>query len=133
MKKKNEVAHYESIVSWEGGEPVVKYRQMLTKDVIADMPVAALSLPYQRTEEEVALGTGKEFEGKTNAEVMNIRLVRRAAEGNMEAYKLITERVLGKPKQEVQSTNLSISYSEFLENITEKENDNIIDAQVEQL
>lgn len=129
----DEITNYESVITWESGEPVVKYRQMLTKNVIANMPIVAMSMPYKRTQEEIEEDIDPEFEGKTNIEVMNIRLARKAAEGNLEAYRLLTERVLGRPKQEVQSTNLSMSYSEFLEKVTEEENENIIDAQVKEL
>ncbi len=129
----DEITNYESVITWESGEPVVKYRQMLTKNVIADMPIVAMSMPYKRTQEEIDNDIDPEFEGKTNVEVMNIRLARKAAKGDLDAYRLLTERVLGRPKQEVQSTNLSMSYSEFLEKVTEEENENIIDAQVKEL
>ncbi len=119
----NEIAHYEGVVNWSSGLPVVEYSRMLTKDVITQLPIAALSMPYQRTEEEIFLGEDIEFEGLTNAEVMDIRMARRAARGDNESYKIIKDRVLGKPKQEVVKTELTMSYSEYLDKITQDDGD----------
>lgn len=126
--KMNEIAHYNSFVDWSDGVPVVVYKQMLTKDIIVDLPLAAVSMPYERTEEEVFLGIDEDLEGKTIAEVMDIRLARNAARGDKESYKILKDRILGKPKQEIQSTKLTMSYTEYLEKITEEEGEEIIDV-----
>ncbi len=122
----NEITHYESVVNWASGNPVVEYSRMLTKDTITQLPIAALSMPYKRTEEEIFLGEDLEFEGLTNAEVMDIRMARAAARGDKESYKIIKDRVLGKPKQEVVKTELTMSYSEYLDKIISEDGDEII-------
>ena len=113
-----------SHVSWKDGMPTVVYKEMLTKDVVAELPIAAMSMPYERTEEEIFLNKDPDFEGKSNAEVMNIRLARRAAAGDTEAIKMINDRVLGKPKQQIESTKLTMTYADYLEQITQEENAN---------
>lgn len=125
----NAVINYESVITWEHGEPVVIYKEMLTKEVIADLPVAVLSLPYQRTDKEITLGEDVEFEGKSNAEVMHIRLARRAAAGSMEAIKMLQDRILGKPKQSIESHSVSETYTQFLERKAKEENE-LIEAKI---
>jgi hypothetical protein len=106
---------YESFVVWENGVPRVELRQMLEKENLMDLPLAALSLPYLRTPKEVFLERDAEFEGLTNAEVMNIRLARKAARGDTWATKDIQDRVLGKPKQQIEKHTISETYDQFLE------------------
>ncbi len=118
---KNEIMNYESFVDWTDGTPTVVYRQMITPEVLSDLPLAALSLPYKRSEEDIFLGNEEEFEGRTNAEVMNIRLARRAAAGEMEATKLIQDRILGRPKQQIESRSVTQTYTQYLEMLAEEE------------
>ena len=94
---------------------------MVTKEVLEDLPVAALSLPYKRTDEEIFLCKDEDLEGLTNAEVMNIRLARRAARGEMDAIKTITDRVLGKAKQQIESKSITQTYTQYLEMVAEEE------------
>ncbi len=115
------MVNYESFISWEGDKPVVKYKKMLSKNNIADLPVASLSMPYKRTDEEIILNIDPEFGGKTNAEVMNIRLARKAADGNMEAIKTLQDRILGKPMQQITSLKITETYTEYLERATKAE------------
>jgi hypothetical protein len=119
----NEIVHYESSVDWTTGSPVVKYKAMLTKEVLAELPLVAISMPYKRTEGEILLGEGLEFEGKTNAEVMNIRMARSAARGDREAIKMLQDRILGKPKQQIETHKISENYHEFVERVTKEENE----------
>lgn len=129
---KNEIINYESIIKWENGEPIVVYREMLTKEVLADLPLAALSLPYKRTDEEILLGLDPGFEGKSNAEVMNIRLTRLAAQGHLDSIKMLQDRILGRPKQSIETKSITMSYAEYLEKKAEEANETI-EAEVNQL
>ena len=117
----NEVMNCESVIVWEDGIPCVKLVEMLEKDNITDLPIAALSLPYVRSDKDIFLERDLEFEGKSNAEVMNIRLARKAANGNIQAIKTITERVLGKPKQQIEKHTVSETYLEWMERKSEEE------------
>ncbi len=127
------IKNYDSFVVWKDGEPEVKFREMLTKNVAAELPLAAVSSPYKRTEKEIFLGIDSEFEGKSNIEVMNIRLARKAAAGDMDAIKLLNDRILGKPKQQIESTRVSMTYQDYLDQITEEENAGIVEADVNDL
>jgi len=125
----NEIVHYSSFINWSKGYPEVVYKEMLTREAIADIPLAVVSMPFERTEEEIFLGIDEDLEGKTIAEVMDIRLARSAARGDKEAYKMLKDRILGKPKQEIQSTKLTMSYTEYLERVAEEEN--VMDISIE--
>ncbi|MCP4990969.1 MAG: hypothetical protein GY928_34460 [Colwellia sp.] len=85
-------------------------------------------MPYKRTEQERFLGIDPEFEGKSNAEVMNIRLARRAAGGCMDATKTILDRILGRPKQQIESLNISETYTQYLDRIAAEEEEEIKDV-----
>ena len=50
----------------------------------------------------------------TNAEVMIVKLARSAAGGDQEATSMLLDRVLGRPKQSVESKNLSMTYADVL-------------------
>jgi len=113
--------NYDTFVDWSEGIPKVVSRRMVTKEVLEDLPVAALSLPYKRTDEEIFLCKDEDLEGLTNAEVMNIRLARRAARGEMDAIKTITDRVLGKAKQQIESKSITQTYTQYLEMVAEEE------------
>ncbi|MBT5303851.1 MAG: hypothetical protein HOL31_02075 [Candidatus Scalindua sp.] len=126
----NEIMNYDSFVVWEDGSPRVVYKQMITKEVLDDLPIAALSLPYKRTPKEIMLDEDVEFEGLTNAEVMNIRLARRAAAGEMEAIKTIQDRVLGRPKQSIESKSITQTYTEYLEMVAQEEEELLQEAEI---
>lgn len=121
------IDHFESVIIWENGIPDVRYQKMLTKETVAELPLAALSQPYERTSLEIELGRDEEFENLTRAEVMHIRLARKAAGGSMEAAKFLLERMLGKPKQSVETKSLSMTYTQYLEELTRKENEDNTD------
>ena len=123
-----EVRNFESFIAWVDGVPIVEYRQMLTVDILNDLPIAALSLPYKRTAKQKFLDREIEFEGMTNAEVMSIRLARRAAAGEMEAIKTIQDRILGKPKQQIESRSITETYTQYLERLAEKEEEKLKEA-----
>jgi len=130
----NEVANYETFITWEDGIPKVELRQMITKEVLVDLPVAALSLPYERSEKDVFLEKDSEFEGMTNAEVMNVRLARNAAKGDMDAIKTLQDRVLGKPKQQIESRSITETYTQYLERLAAAEEEkNLTESIVEEI
>ncbi len=125
------VRNFQSFIVWINGEPEIEYRQLITTNVLAELPLAALSLPYKRTEEEIFLGEDPEFEHMSNAEVMNIRLARRAAAGSMDATKTILDRVLGRPKQQIESRTISETYTQYLERLAAEEEEDIEEASVD--
>jgi hypothetical protein len=54
-------------------------------------------------------------------EVMNIRRARMAAQGDMEAIKQVEDRLLGKPKQQIESLTVSMSLEQFIDSIAQAE------------
>ena len=111
----------------------------LTPQGIGDLAAVALSLPYKlkplkvfpplakdasavekgrrQLEEEEAQREYEdelEFEGMTNAEVMIIRMARTAACGDQAAADKMLDRVLGRPKQSVESKSMTMTYADVL-------------------
>ena len=120
------------IVWGPDGNPVPTAVPLLTKQSVEDLAVVALSLPYKvppcppvpsdtkaslTSEYKTALAKyeeEKEFEGMTNAEVMIVKLARAAAAGSMAATESMLDRVLGRPKQSVESKSVNFSYADIL-------------------
>jgi hypothetical protein len=98
----------------------------ISRQGIEDLAAVALSLPYKIPEvplnlpdkehqEAVARREDEmEFEGMTNAEVMIVKLARSAAGGDAEATSMLLDRVLGRPKQSVESKSMTMTYADVL-------------------
>jgi hypothetical protein len=104
------------IVWGKDGLPAPATTPLITKPQIEALVSASLSLPYDGDK----LGLEPEFDGLTNVEVMMIRMARGAANGDLELAKELLDRVLGKPKQSVESKSLSLSYEDFLNEVARK-------------
>lgn len=90
---------------------------------VKQLATSALSLPYEGEYDE-SLGikvVEERFTGMSNAEVMWVKIAEKAAAGDLSAAGLILDRVLGKPKQSVESTSMTLSYPEYLELIAKQE------------
>lgn len=128
-------------ITWgPDGLPVPTTAPLLSKSGIENLAVVAASLPYkvpelvlppapeldaskivnERYEQErdrlIAEHEKElEFDGLTNAEVMFIKIARRAASGgDSAAENTLLDRMLGKPKQSVESKNLNLTYEDLL-------------------
>ncbi len=98
----------------------------ISKQGIEDLAAVALSLPYKIPEVPLDLSDAEhkkavarreeemEFEGMTNAEVMIVKLARSAASGDPDATTMLLDRVLGRPKQSVESKSVTFSYADVL-------------------
>lgn len=91
------------------GLPVPTNVPALSKNAVEELATTALSLPY-----EDPLGLPSEFDGMTNAEVMMIRMARKAAAGDVDTAVHLLDRVLGRPKQSVESKSLRLTYEDYL-------------------
>jgi len=106
---------------------------LLTKQSVEDLAVAALSLPYKIPPAPPPLdplslelptaeykerlrehNEGLEFIGMSNAEVMIVKLARAAAAGSMQATETLLDRVLGRPKQSLESKSMTMTYADVL-------------------
>jgi len=99
------------IVWGPDGVPRPESVPMLSPKAIEDLSITALSLPYKP---DPLAPSDKEFEGMTNAEVMLVRLARTAAGGSLAATETLLDRVLGRPKQSIESKNVNVSYADVL-------------------
>lgn len=113
-------------IRWEDGIPYPEYRPIITKDNIKALITVAASLEYkplyQMVFDEEGRPTGvtelapgeEEFIGMSNAEVMSIKLMDKAAQGDMEAIKYAFDQTIGKPMQPVQQLNVSLTMQDVL-------------------
>jgi hypothetical protein len=98
----------------------------ISRQGIEDLAAVALSLPYkipevplnlpdkERQEAVARREAEMEFDGMTNAEVMIVKLARSAASGDPEATSMLLDRVLGRPKQSVESKSMTMTYADVL-------------------
>jgi len=112
------VVHKRAIVWGDDGVPRPEAVPALTPQGISELSTVALSLPFVPRGD--AFPEDKEFEGMTNAEVMVIRLARAAASGDLSATSQLLDRVLGKPKQSVESKSLTLTYADVLKEKAER-------------
>ncbi len=116
-----EVKHYSKKIVWVNGVPRPANREIISRESIGDLPQVTLSLPYVRPPADIIDGIDEEFDGMTNAEVMMIRLTRQAVSGSQDAVKILLDRVLGKPKQFIDTKSLSMNYQDYLEELARRE------------
>ena len=114
------------IVLGPDGVPRPSSVPTISRQGIEDLAAVALSLPYKIAEVPLGLDDKAhaeavarredemEFEGMTNAEVMIVKLARSAAGGDAEATSMLLDRVLGRPKQSVESKTMSMTYADVL-------------------
>lgn len=108
------------LLNWDkDGIPRPHTEWLLPKNKIDDVILAAFALPYEGTFDssikEYILEP--EYEGLTNIEVACIKQAKKAASGDLEALRFTIERILGKPKQAVEQTTVTMSLKEYLSTI----------------
>ena len=111
-----------TMIQWVNGVPEPTYGN-INPSSIKQLATIALSLPYEGDyNEELGINViDPRFEGMSNAEVMWVRMAEKAAAGDIDAAKTILDRVLGKPKQSVETTTMTLTYPEFLEHLARQE------------
>lgn len=112
---------------FENGMPVLTHEFVVNKNSLPEIRLHAISQPYEG-EKRIDKETGEtyvyfdpRYEGMTKAEVMEHKLADLAASGDLDAIKEIHDRLNGKPKQQVESKNLNLSYEDYLEEIARQE------------
>lgn len=125
--KKEGVIDYSdnAMFEWVEGLPRPKDAASFQKEQISQLTFAALSLPYRGiwdSQQQKYVMDDPMYQGATYAEVMQMKLVKKAAEnGDMSAIKEVLDRTLGKPKQAIESVSMRMSYAEFLEQSAKEE------------
>jgi len=112
-------------ITWVNGKPIPTYSDPLNKQQMSDLLTAMLSTEYQgeldpQTGEPCNVDT--RFMGMTHAEVMAFRLVEKAAQGHDKSITEILDRILGKPKQSVESVGVRMDYRDYLNELSRNEN-----------
>lgn len=63
-----------------------------------------------------------DYVGLTYLQVMLLRTVERAANGSLDAFDRVLDRMVGKPQQVNTNVNVGATYKDFLDEIARKEN-----------
>lgn len=113
----------------ENGLPVPRYTKPMPVKQVQDIFSSGLALTYEpATDENGDLLPGEEeLKGLTIAEVIVYRQLKNAAspkiapEDSLKAANFIIDRVLGKPKQTNEVTQVNLSYAELLQKWIEEE------------
>lgn len=110
------------MITWVNGVPEPTYTKIVSAQSVKKLAQVAASLPYEGEWDE-DLGTyilEPRFKGMTNIEVMWVRLAEKAANGDKEAMNMMFDRILGKPKQSVETASVSMTYQEFLKELSKQ-------------
>lgn len=145
------------VIAWTPeGLPVPTSQPLISRRGIEELASVALSLPYVVPEPEypqepdaeasvavraryeadcLALRTRytaecEKFAGMTNVEAMMVRKAEKAANGDDGAANDLLDRVLGKPKQSVESKTLNLTYEDLLKEKASQAASHIVDAEV---
>lgn len=104
------------IVVWVDGAPVLASVPLVTKQTLNDLYLAAAAQPYIANPHDPQ---DAQYEGLTCAEVMvRKQIILAARTGDAE---IVMDRLLGRPKQTVESTKLSLTYEDKLKEIARQE------------
>jgi len=101
---------------WKEGIPEPRNAKSMAREEVERLHFASLGLPYKGEWDAQTQSYKMEqrYKGLTLGEVMVLKATERAANGDHKAYTDIMDRVLGKPKQAVESVSLSMKYSDYL-------------------
>jgi hypothetical protein len=101
---------------WKDDLPQTRSGQTMQRNHLQNLYHAALALPYKGewNPDSQSWQVEPELRGLTNGEVMVLRQVRKAADGDSKAAENVLDRTLGKPKQAIESTNLNVSWRDVL-------------------
>lgn len=116
-------AYVEPYIVWENGVPVQKHKVVITKQDIQGMKYHAAAQMYQGEWDPVneCYIPDKRYEGLSKIEVAQHKLMDKAAAGDTTALSQIENRILGMPKQQVESLNINATLEGFLEKVAQSE------------
>lgn len=101
-----------SEIEWVNGMPRLVYREAYTKPALSALTHSVLALPFvprEGNEED------QQYIGLTMGEVMLMRQAASASYGDLLSTQYFSDRILGKPKQSVETTSISMTISEYLD------------------
>lgn len=105
------------LFDWAEGMPRPKRKTSMGKEQVQNIHNAAAALPYQGEWNPLTqrFEMPPDMVGLTMAEAAIYRQWLKAADGDTKAYEKLMDRMLGKPKQAVETVSMKLSYSEFLD------------------
>lgn len=115
-------------IIFRNGVPVPVYFEPHTKETVSELIMQSVGMAYKphrfdidpETGEQVSLDS--EFEGMTYIEVITEQLMRNAAYGSQKAIEYVMDRIMGKPKQAVESVSMQMDYQQWLDFLSKEEN-----------
>ena len=109
------------LIRWVNGVPLPVDSEIIidNKETVKSIIRAAAALPYGSDDDP--LGLYPELFGYSKLEVAMIKLMRQAAKGDLDAIKIVLDRLMGKPEQLSQSVAVTGTYKDFLETLKNKE------------
>lgn len=107
-----------AFVVWRNGLPYPEFGEPHTPETMLGLIKATARLPYEPqldpTTQQIPPDEQK-FVGMDMLEVANYKRAQRAATGSLEDLKSIEDRVIGKPKQQIESVQINATLQEWLE------------------
>ena len=106
------------LVKWENGVPVPVYTEPVTPQSVTKLIRHEYATEYEPLldpEGNPLFGEDR-YIGLTKAEAAAVRFTNASARGDMDATKFIYDRILGKPKQQVETISMTLTLEEFLAN-----------------
>lgn len=109
-----------ALFDWVDDRPAPKKSKNMVKEQIYQLYVAAVSSRYigEWDPESQSYYIDERFEGCTNMEVMVMKEIEESLTSNGgSARTRVLDRILGKPKQQVESMNVNANLMDFLEQV----------------
>lgn len=122
-----QVIEYSALMVWKAGVPYLEGLPTCISDSPREKLLAvlekSLDLPYS--------GNDPSLQGLTCGAAMMIGMTRDASEGNHEARMAILDRLLGRPKQSIESVQLTGDLNSFLDHVAAKTKEHTIEVTAE--
>jgi hypothetical protein len=117
---------YRAELEWKDGIPhLVNAPVRLSEapaSAMTELLKKVLDLPYETQDASL--------QGLSNGEAMIVNWVRQAAAGDDDARTGVLDRLMGKPKQSIESVSLTGNLNDFLDSVAEKTRTQTIDITV---
>jgi hypothetical protein len=102
----------QSVIVWKNNLPVVESREVFPTHDLKTITESIMAEPY-----DDPLGIFPQYAGMSNGEVILRQLIGRAALGCKDATKELFDRLVGKPKQQIESKKMTMTYQDYLDGL----------------
>jgi hypothetical protein len=110
-------------IVWQDGVPIPVYTQPITTPNLNKLVLASAQVEYKPKDD-----SDPERPGVTKIEVAVERAMDRMAWGCQDTLEWFFDRVIGKPKQTVESVTMALTYEEFVSRLPAATQDELEDA-----